>query len=107
MKVELFNKKNKEDLIYQLRKESFDRITISFYKYINIDNIEILRDYLYFKWTKLKVLGRVYIAKEGINAQLSIPKQSLDPFLKQLKQNKYFNDVKIKKALVEGESFLS
>ena len=41
MKVELFNKKNKEDLIYQLRKESFDRITISFYKYINIDNIEI------------------------------------------------------------------
>ena len=105
MKVELFNKKNKEDLIYQLRKESFDRITISFYKYINIDNIEILRDYLYFKWTKLKVLGRVYVAKEGINAQLSIPKQSLDPFLKQLKQNKYFNDVKIKKALVEGESF--
>ncbi|MAV58520.1 MAG: hypothetical protein CMG07_01025 [Candidatus Marinimicrobia bacterium] len=105
MKVELFNKKNKKDLVSQLRSESFDRITISFYKYINIDNIEILRDYLYFKWTKLKVLGRVYIANEGINAQLSLPKHNLDPFLKQLKQNEDFNDLKIKKALIEGESF--
>mgnify|MGYP001201883513 FL=1 len=94
MKVELFNKKNKKDLVSQLRSESFDRITISFYKYINIDNIEILRDYLYFKWTKLKVLGRVYIANEGINAQLSLPKHNLDPFLKQLKQNEDFNDLK-------------
>ncbi len=105
MRVELFNKKSKNDLVSQLRNETFDRITISFYKYVNLDHIEILRDYLYFKWKKLKVLGRVYIANEGINAQISLPKHNYNFFLKQFKKNKKFNDIKIKKALIEGESF--
>ena len=43
----LYNKKNKEQLIQKLNEESFKRVTLSFYRYININNLEDLRDNLY------------------------------------------------------------
>ncbi len=47
---ELYNKKSKEQLKEKLASEKFERITCSFYKYIEIDNLEILRDQLYLEW---------------------------------------------------------
>ncbi|MXP56300.1 rhodanese-related sulfurtransferase [Pantoea sp. Mhis] len=49
-----------------------ERITISFYKYFHITDPSLFRDELYVILTKLKVFGRIYIAHEGINAQISI-----------------------------------
>ena len=38
----LYNQKNKEELIKILENEKFKRITVSFYKYIKLNNLEIL-----------------------------------------------------------------
>ena len=105
MKTELFNKKNKDDLRLELQKEDFKRITISFYRYVNLTDIDILRDELYIEWRSLNILGRVYIATEGINAQLSIPEKKLDLFINKLYSRTYFNNIEIKKAVEDGESF--
>ena len=105
MGKELFNKKNKEDLKLDLKNENFNRFTISFYKYINLTNLEELRDQLYIKWRELNILGRVYIAEEGINAQLSVPEKKLNLFINEIKLHKKLKDINIKQAIIEGDSF--
>lgn len=54
------------------------RITISFYKYFYIPYPKIFRDNLYLEFNKIKVFGRIYIANEGINAQISILEKNYD-----------------------------
>ena len=51
---ELYNQQNKNELIKNLEKEDFKRITISFYKYIKLNKLEELRDNLYLKWKNHK-----------------------------------------------------
>jgi len=58
-------------------EETEPRETISFYRYFNIQNPSEFRDSLYKLLDELKVFGRIYIAKEGINAQISVPKSNL------------------------------
>ena len=67
---ELFNRKNKKQLIQELDAEPFERKTCSFYRYVKIPHPPELRDKLYGEWKKLGVLGRIYLADEGINIQL-------------------------------------
>ena len=104
-KKALFNKVNKLELKKLLEEESFDRITASFYRYIKIDKPNTFRDHLYDEWHKLKVFGRVYIAKEGINAQISVPDHNWEAFIMQLNRIKELTDMHIKKALQDGPSF--
>ena len=103
--VELYNKKNKEQLIKQLEKESFKRLTLSFYRYTSIKNLDELRDELYQKWTSINILGRIYIAEEGINAQISIPENNLTKFRKELNLYSEFKDMELKFAVEEQLSF--
>ena len=102
---ELYNKKNKQDLKKKVQLESFKRITCSFYKYTSLRNIEDLRDQFYISWNNLEILGRVYISKEGINAQISIPEHNIETFKKNLYLNDPFKDIDIKPAIEEGTSF--
>ncbi|MEL1236268.1 MAG: rhodanese-related sulfurtransferase, partial [Candidatus Neomarinimicrobiota bacterium] len=60
---------------------------------------------LYEVWNQMGVFGRVYIADEGINAQVSIPQQNWEMFKDSVRNNDLFRDVKIKKAIQEGSSF--
>ena len=84
-----------------------DRITISFYKYAKIGNPEILRNHLYHEWEKLGVLGRIYVAYEGINAQLSIPSQNLDDLRSQLNTISFLENVRLNIAVEQDDnSFL-
>jgi UPF0176 protein len=73
-----------------------DRLTLSFYKYHGLEDPRRFRDELFAAWEKLNVLGRIYVAREGINAQLSVPadrfgalKEHLDgyPFLRGIRLN--------------------
>jgi len=103
---DLYNQKNKNELLEKIEGETFDRITLSFYKYIKLKNLEILRDDLYLKWRKLNILGRVYIAPEGINAQISIPENSLKNFKNELKNTTFLNEINLNNAVLDGLSFL-
>jgi len=103
---DLYNQKNKNDLLHKIENEAFDRITLSFYKYTKLKKLEILRDELYLKWKNLNILGRVYIAPEGINAQISIPENSLTDFKNELNTITFLNKINLNNAVVEGISFL-
>ena len=102
----LYNKKSKSDLLDDLRNEPFDRTTISFYKYVIIKSPDILRDELYKTLNEINVLGRIYLSSEGINAQVSVPKDKLDIFKMIFKSSNLFNDVEVKEAVEEGVSFI-
>ena len=105
MKKHLFNRIDKEDLKLALARETFDRMTASFYHYVNLSSPDDLRDQLYMKWNQMGVFGRVYIASEGINAQVSIPEHNWEKFSRYLDSIPEFKGISIKRALQEGSSF--
>ncbi len=102
----LENRVNKEILKERLANEPFNRKTLSFYRYVTIENPSGFRDELYHKWSELNCFGRIYVAREGINAQMSIPEQNLEEFLLQLNSIPGLAEMPIKYAIVDnGKSF--
>ncbi len=102
----LYNRINRQELRKKAAKDPFRRITLSFYRYERIADPSGLRNSLYKFWQSLNVLGRIYIAREGINAQLSVPEHSIDAFISHLYSNPLFSNIPIKKAIEEeGNSF--
>ncbi len=97
-----YNKLNREAGEKKLAKESFNRTTLSFYKYVIIKNPSELRNALFFSWEKLGVLGRIYLAEEGINAQISVPEHHIDEFKLTLESFPYFKGVPFKFAVEES-----
>ena len=102
----MFNKKSKSELRRQLEQEAFRRITCSFYRYIEVKNPEEFRNHLYEQFSHLNILGRVYIAKEGINAQISVPEHKWSIFEDYIESESLLSGVKLKKAVQEGSSFI-
>lgn len=104
----LYNRVNKKELRKKVAAESFKRVTLSFYRYVNIENPVKVRDELYAGWQYLNVLGRIYIAHEGINAQVSIPEHNIVAFTGGLNENPLFAGVPFKYAIVEdSKSFFA
>jgi len=69
----LYNRVSQKELKERLNLESESRTTLSFYKYFQVADPIQFRDELYQGLYELKVFGRIYIAHEGINAQISVP----------------------------------
>lgn len=104
--TELRNRINKEVLKQRLAEETIERTTVSFYRYVKIENPKELRDQLFITWSKLNCFGRIYVANEGINAQMSVPKENWDEFVKLLYSDQRFKDVPFKIAVDgNGKSF--
>lgn len=78
--MQLYNRIDKKVLKEQIEKSEEEFTVISFYKYHSIHEPEKHRDELYRAWYAMGVLGRIYIAREGINAQLAVPTRNLDIF---------------------------
>lgn len=103
----LHNLVSNEELKARMLAETEPRTTVSFYKYFTIDDPRAFRDALYVTLTKLKVFGRVYVAAEGINAQVSVPASQYE----QMKTALYgfhpaLNDLRMNIALDDdGKSF--
>lgn len=84
-----------------------ERLTISFYKYAHICNPAIFRNHLFINWYELDVLGRIYVANEGINAQLSVPAVNFDGFKKHLDSISFLENVRLNIAIEQdNKSFL-
>ncbi len=96
--------KEREKLIEDAGKE---RLTISFYQYAHIGNPHIFRNHLFIHWNELEVLGRIYVAKEGVNAQLSVPAEQFEAFKAHLDSISFLNGVRLNIALEQdNKSFL-
>lgn len=84
---------------------SMSRITFSFYRYVILENPENMRDILFEAWSKFEALGRIYVAREGINAQMNVPEHMFVAFKEQLYNFPEFKDIPFKIAVEEKESF--
>lgn len=76
----LHNRISNSALKLRMLQETEPRITISFYKYFHIADPQQFRDNLYAQFDAIRVFGRVYIAQEGINGQISVPASNKDTF---------------------------
>lgn len=76
----LHNRIFQEELKRRLMEETEPRTTISFYQYFFIEDPQAFRDQLYVQLNALKVFGRIYVAQEGINAQISVPTPNFEAF---------------------------
>ncbi len=74
----LHNRVSQAELKQLMLAETEPRTTVSFYQYFPVTDPQIFRDELYKALNTLKVFGRIYIASEGINAQLSVPASSFE-----------------------------
>ena len=102
----MFNKLSKQQGMKLLKQENFKRKTVSFYRYVILESPFQLRDQLYAHWKELGVLGRIYLAHEGVNAQLSVPEHNWDAFVKNVHANEYFAAMPFKIAVEDdGQSF--
>ena len=104
--MHLYNRINKEELKQRLAEENFQRLTISLYRYFILDDPQAFRDELFRDWFPLGCFGRIYVAREGINAQMSVPEHNWEAFLETLQKHEIFREIPIKYAIEDdGKSF--
>ena len=106
MKV-LHNRFSNKELKRLMLEEREPRVTISFYKYFHLEDPLQFRDELYITLYEIDVFGRVYIASEGINGQISVPESKKNTF-KEILYNAHpqLNGIRLNEALDnDGKSF--
>lgn len=102
----MHNLVSREELIRRLDEETFVRRTLSLYRYFEIPDPQGYRDELWKRWSRLECLGRIYVAREGINAQMSVPEHVLGEFLEDLEKIPGLSGIPIKYAIEDnGKSF--
>jgi len=102
----LHNRISNKELKEKLYEENFPRTTISFYQYFTIQDPLAFRDELYKGLNHLQVFGRIYIATEGINAQISVPTHLFKDFKTYLYSIKGLEGLRLNIAVNDnGKSF--
>src|SRR6266487_2191847 len=104
--VLLHNRISQKELKQRLVEETEKRITLSFYQYSFISDPQQFRDDFYKNLNELKVFGRIYVAQEGINAQMSIPESRFEAVKNYLHSIEPLNGVRLNIAVDDdGKSF--
>jgi len=102
----LHNRISNKELKEKLYQENFPRTTISFYQYFSIQDPLAFRDELYKSFNMLQVFGRIYVANEGINAQISVPTHLFEDFKTYLYSIKGLEGLRLNIAVNDnGKSF--
>jgi UPF0176 protein len=102
----LHNRISQKELKERLYQETEPRTTISFYQYFPINEPAQFRDELYTNLDVLKVFGRIYVANEGINAQISVPQNNFEALKNYLFSIEPLNGIRLNIAVDDdGKSF--
>lgn len=105
--MQLCNKLSREELLQKLEESGHNFITISFYRYLKFDNPGEVRDQWFKALDAMGVKGRIYIAEEGINAQICVPEPEYDQFKDFLDKQPGFDNLRLNIAVEErGFSFI-
>lgn len=102
--MQLWNKFSKEELEKKLREKGHEYVTVSFYQYAKIIDPQVFRNQLFKDWFELDIIGRVYIALEGINAQIAVPQCHFETFKDQLYGIDFLQGVRLNIAVDKGEA---
>jgi UPF0176 protein len=104
--AQLHNRISRKELKELILKDPTPRTTISFYCYFKIEEPQVFRDELYKQLKELEVMGRIYLAQEGINAQVSLPTANLEKFKNYLYSIEPLNGLRLNTAVDDnGKSF--
>src|SRR5438876_12411566 len=95
----LHNRISNKELKKRLMDEDEPRFTINFYRYFSIQNPQEFRDYLYKHLHALHVFGRIYVAKEGINAQVNVLQSNFETLKTFLYSIEPLNGVRLNTAV--------
>jgi UPF0176 protein len=99
----LHNRIDKRILREMIEKDPTHRRTVSFYRYAPIEDPHAFRDKLYMDWSEMTCLGRIYVAKEGINAQMNVPIQEWNRFVEYLNDDEILTHVPLKIAVEDDD----
>lgn len=102
--MQLYNTLSADERAELIDKAGKQRLTLSFYCYAKIEDPKAFRDALFVAWNPLEVLGRIYVATEGINAQLSLPADHFYEFKKRIEEYDFMRGIRINVA-VEHDDF--
>ncbi len=102
--MQLWNTLSKEELAIKMRERGQKLITISFYQYAQIADPSSFRNQLFLLFQDLGVVGRIYVAKEGINAQLAVPADEFERFRDELYTIDFLNGIRLNIAVDESEA---
>ena len=102
----LHNRISRKELKQRIADDPTARTTVSFYNYLFLADPEQFRNKLYLALKELSVLGRIYIASEGINAQVSVPTSNFEAFKNYLYTLDGFEGLRLNIAVDDnGKSF--
>lgn len=105
--MQLYNTLSAEERAQLIDEAGKQRLTLSFYAYAKIEDPKKFRDELFIAWNALDALGRIYVAHEGINAQMSIPADQLDDFKNTLEAYDFMKGIRLNVAIEQdNHSFL-
>jgi UPF0176 protein len=104
----LHNRVNRRELKEKLQQSGERRVTLSYYRYARISDPQAFRDALFLRYHELGVLGRIYVAKEGVNAQLSVPEARFPAFRAMMDEYAIFQNLRLNIAVeADGKSFFA
>jgi len=104
--MKLHNRINNDELKQRMLESDEKRVTLSFYQYANIENPDLFRNQLYQLLDTVGVFGRIYVAKEGVNGQISVPEQNFGAFKEVLFSIPFLKDIRLNIAIEDnGKSF--
>ena len=105
--MQLYNTLSAEERAELIDQAGKQRLTLSFYAYAKIEDPKQFRDNLFIVWNKLDALGRIYVAKEGINAQMSVPAENIEAFRDTLEAYDFMKGIRLNVAVEQDDhSFL-
>ncbi|MBU4537350.1 MAG: rhodanese-related sulfurtransferase [Weeksellaceae bacterium] len=105
--MQLYNTLSAEERAQLIDEAGKQRLTLSFYAYAKIENPKKFRDELFIAWNALDALGRIYVAHEGINAQMSIPAEHFEAFRDTLEVYDFMKGIRLNVAVEHDDhSFL-
>ena len=97
--MQLYNTLSAEERAKLIDEAGKQRLTLSFYAYAKISDPKKFRDELFLAWNALDALGRIYVAHEGINAQMSIPADELENFRETLDAYEFMKGIRLNVAV--------
>ncbi|MBK5270962.1 MAG: rhodanese-related sulfurtransferase [Bacteroidia bacterium] len=98
----LHNRISRKELKERIQKDPTPRTTLSFYCYFKIEDPEQFRNTLYKDLKSLGVLGRIYLAYEGINAQVNVPTENFEAFKSYIYSIEPLNGIRLNIAVDEN-----
>lgn len=105
--MQLYNTLSAEERAQLIDEAGKERLTLSFYAYAKIEDPKKFRDELFIAWNALDALGRIYVAKEGINAQMSVPADHFEAFRDTLEAYDFMKGIRLNVAVEQDDhSFL-